>query len=321
MAHSFLRFPSPHGIRVALRALACALLLGALLAACGSEPPAPTPCPEPLCPEPRPCPEPQVHPKAPAQGHLESIAQRGTLRCGVRDNVIPFGFSDEHTGHVIGFEVDICRALAHSLNVRLELVTVTSSTRIPLLLSGEIDLIAATMTHHNTRENDLDFSITYFMDGQKLLVRRGSPIHSATDLAGHKTAAVQDSWASGTLREVQPKVRVKEFAGYAEAFLALKRGAVEAMTADSTILLGLKNSDDNTAAWTIAGDFITDEPYALGLPENDSDFRDYVNLKLQELWLSGEYMKIYNRWFGPHTKYYLPTDWQMEIWPGATGKE
>ncbi len=97
--------------------------------------------------------------------------------------------------------------------------------------------------------------------------------------------------------------------GYAEAFLALKRGQVDAISADATILLGLKNSDQDPAAWTIAGAYITDEPFALGLPQNDSALRDRVNLALQRLWLSGEYMRLYNRWFGPHTKYYLPTSW------------
>jgi len=312
----------PRASRGPLAALTVLLAALALLtlAGCGGDAPPCPPCPP--CPQAAPCPEPALAPAPrPAPGgRLEAIARRGALRCGVRDTVIPFSFTDEQTGQIIGFEPDLCRALAQDLGVRAELVLVTPSTRLPLLLAGDIDCIATTLTHHHGREADLDFSITYFMDGQKLLTRAGSPVRSPTDLAARRVGVVEDSFAAQAIREVQPECRPVSFPGHAEAFLALKRGQVDAISADSTILLGLKNSDQDPAAWTIAGDYITDEPFALGLPQNDSALRDRVNLVLQRLWLSGEYMKLYNRWFGPHTKFYLPTSWRMEIWPGAAQK-
>jgi len=77
----------------------------------------------------------------------------------------------------------------------------------------------------------------------------------------------------------------------------------------------LKNSAPDPEDYVIAGDFIAAEPYGLGLPENDSDFRDLVNRTLVDLWNTGEYLKIYNKWFGPKTNFYLPLTWKMEIWP------
>lgn len=314
--------PLPRAPRGALAALAALLAVLALLAlaGCGSDAqPGPAPCPP--CPEPEPRPGPAVAPPpAAAPGRLDAILARGSLRCGVRDAVIPFSFADQASGQIIGFEPDLCRALAQELGVRAELVTVTPSTRLARLLAGDIDCIAATLTHHHGREADLDFSITYFMDGQKLLTRRGSPVRSPTDLAARRVGVVEDTFAAQAIREAQPECSPVSFPGYAEAFLALKRGQVDAISADATILLGLKNSDQDPAAWSIAGDYITDEPFALGLPQNDSALRDRMNLALQRLWLSGEYMKLYNRWFGPHTKYYLPTTWRMEIWPGVRKK-
>ncbi|WP_439951213.1 ABC transporter substrate-binding protein [Desulfoplanes formicivorans] len=248
-------------------------------------------------------------------GNIEKIKQRGALIAGVKDAVVPFGFVDPDTNQLVGFDVDICRAIAQKLGVELKLKPVTSATRIPMLTQGSIDLAAATMTHKFAREDSIDFSITYFMDGQKILVKKDSGITSVADLAGKKVGTAKGSTSEKNIKQAQPKCKVLSFEGYPQAFLALRQGKVAAVTTDSTILLGLKNSAPNPEDYVIAGDFISPEPYGLGLPENDSDFRDLVNRTLVDLWNSGEYQKIYNKWFGPDSKYYLPLNWKMEIWP------
>ncbi len=248
-------------------------------------------------------------------GKIDEIKERGTLVCGVKDAVVPFGYVDETTKQLVGFDIDMCNAVAKKLGVKTELKPVTSATRIPMLAQGSIDLTAATMTHKLERDDQIDFSITYFMDGQKLLVKKGGGVNSAADLAGKKVASVKGSTSEKNIKEAQPDCTVVSFEGYPEAFLALKQGKVEAMTTDASILLGVKNSDENPADWEIVGDFISAEPYGLGLPENDSDYRDLVNATLMELWKSGEYQKIYDKWFGKDTNYYIPLTWKMELWP------
>lgn len=246
---------------------------------------------------------------------VEEIKERGKLICGVKDSVVPFGFVDEDSKQLVGFDVDICKAIADKMGVGLELKTVTSATRIPMVTQGSIDIAAATMTHKHQRDEVIDFSITYFMDGQKLLVKKGSGISSPADLVGKRVATVKGSTSEKNIRAAQPKAKVLSFDEYPQAMLALKQGKAVAVTTDSTILLGLKNSDPNPDLFEIAGDYIASEPYGLGLAENESDFRDLVNLTLNEMWKSGEYAKTYNKWFGKDSKYYLPLTWKMELWP------
>ena len=248
-------------------------------------------------------------------GKLDEIKERGKLIVGVKDAVVPFGFVDENTNQLVGFDIDICRYIAEQLGVDIEILPVTSATRIPMVAQGQVDLVAATMTHKFERDDVIDFSITYFMDGQKILVAKDSGITSAADLDGMKVGSAQGSTSEKNIAEAVPGVTVVSFDGYPQAFLALKQGKVAAVTTDSTILLGLKNSDENPDNWEIVGEFISAEPYGLGLPENDSDFRDFVNKCLADMWLSGKYQEVYNKWFGPDTAYYLPLDWEMEIWP------
>lgn len=248
-------------------------------------------------------------------GKLDEIKQRGKLIVGVKDSVVPFGYVDEKTNQLVGMDVDICQYIAGKLGVPLEIKPVTSATRIPMLTQGSVDLVAATMTHKFEREETIDFSITYFMDGQKLLVKKGAGIASAADLAGKKVGTAKGSTSEKNIAQAQPQCQVLSFEGYPQAFLALTQDKVAAVTTDSTILLGLKNSAPNPTDYEIVGDFIAAEPYALGMPENDSDFRDFVNKALAEMWTSGDYEKMYNKWFGKDTKYYLPLAWEMEVWP------
>jgi polar amino acid transport system substrate-binding protein len=201
------------------------------------------------------------------------------------------------------------------LRVDLELKPVTSSNRIPMLAEGKVDILAATMTHKQERDEVIDFSITYFMDGQKLLVAADSGITSYEDLAGKKVSSVKGSTSEKNILLVQPKATVVSFEGYPEAFLALKQGKVEAVTTDSVILVGLKGSDPEPAKWAIVGDFFSSEPYGMGVRENDSEWRDFVNFTLMKMWNEGDWYKVYEKWLGPDTNYYMPLDWEMELWP------
>ena len=87
----------------------------------------------------------------------------------------PFGFLDEKN-EPVGFDLDLVRKIAEKLGVGVEFVKVTSPTRIPLLVSGNVDLVAASMTDTPEREKTIDFSITYYTGGQSLLVPAESKI-------------------------------------------------------------------------------------------------------------------------------------------------
>jgi len=248
-------------------------------------------------------------------GKFDDIKKKGVLVAGVKDSQPPFGYVDEQSKQVVGFEIDIMKYLADKLGVKLELKPVTSSTRIPMLTQGDVDIVAATMTHQKAREGQVDFSITYFMTGQRLLVKKDGPIKTVKDLAGKKVGSVKGSTSEQNAKKAEPTATVISFETYPEAFLALKQGKVEAVTTDEAILVGLKFSDDKPEAWDIVGDYISPEPYGLGVAQNDSKFRSFVNLALMDMWESGEYKKVYEKWFGKDTKNYIPLTWKMEVWP------
>ena len=110
------------------------------------------------------------------QGSVAKIKERGKLLAGVKLDTPPFGFLNDKN-EPAGFDIDLVRKIAERIGVPVELVKVTSPTRIPLLVSGNVDLVAASMTHTRERDKAIDFSITYYTGGQSLLGGEGEPDH------------------------------------------------------------------------------------------------------------------------------------------------
>ena len=98
---------------------------------------------------------------------LEKVKKNGVLVAGVKDATPGFGFVDEKTGELTGYDVDFVKAIANRLGVKIKLVPVTSANRIQKLKEGSIDIIAATMTKTPERARQIDFSYIYFVSGQK----------------------------------------------------------------------------------------------------------------------------------------------------------
>lgn len=245
---------------------------------------------------------------------LTTIKQRGALVCGVKDSLPPFGFVDEKTRQITGYDVDFCRALADQLHVPLRLKAVTSASRIPQLQEGNVDVIAATMTKTAERAKQIAFSHTYFRTGQKFLVKKGA-VRRLEDMAGKKIGTAKGSTSEQNVRKALPNSTVLSFDDYPQAFLALNQGKVIAMTTDESILAGILAKAPNKAAFEIPDIRISDEPYGLGMRKNDNAFIDFVNRTLLEMERSGEAARIFDKWFGPQSATPLERDFRIQATP------
>jgi ABC-type amino acid transport substrate-binding protein len=236
---------------------------------------------------------------------LEKIAQSGVLTIGTRTGSPPFAYINSKNEWV-GFSIDLVEELVKPAlekklgkTIRVEKKESTPPTRIPLLSSNAVDLIAGTMTDTRTRRESVDFSITFFVTGAQFLVKKGSKIRSLKDIDGRRIAAQQGSTNARIIRERAPKAILREFPDQPAAFQALVQGQVDAYTNDGIQLYGLKAKAPNPAQWDVVGDFYSYEPYGMAMRKNDADFRNVVNAGLMEGIESGKYFEIYDRWFGP----------------------
>ena len=242
---------------------------------------------------------------AQAQGTLEKINQSGTLTIGTRTGSPPFAYVNSKNEWV-GFAIDLVDELVKPAiekklgkPIKVEKKESTPPTRIPLLSSNAVDLIAGTMTDTRTRRDSVDFSITFFVTGAQFLVKKGSKIRSIKDIDGKRIAAQQGSTNARIIREKAPKAVLREFPDQPAAFQALVQGQVDAYTNDGIQLAGLKAKSPNPAQWDIVGDFYSYEPYGMALRKGDADFRNVVNAGLMEGIESGKFFEIYEKWFGP----------------------
>jgi ABC-type amino acid transport substrate-binding protein len=184
--------------------------------------------------------------------------------------------------------------------IKVEKKESTPPTRIPLLSSGAVDLIAETMTDTRSRRESVDFSLTFFVTGAQFLVKKGSPIKGIKNIDGKRIAAQQGSTNARIIREKAPKAVLREFPDQPAAFQALVQGQVDAYTNDGIQLAGLKVKSPNPGQWDIVGDFYSYEPYGMAMRKGDSDFRNIVNAGLMEGIESGKFFEIYEKWFGPN---------------------
>jgi len=255
-----------------------------------------------------------VSPAQPAS-NLDQAKESGTVRVGIRFDNPPLSFIDGE-GNWVGFDVDLANTLADQLGLEIEQVRVDETTRISFLQEDKIDMAVASMNHTRSREEAVDFSITYFWDNQSFLIREGT-YSNIDELMGQKVAAnagssAIPSWQEYSSQAGGPAPEIVEFTDKLAAVQALRDGAVEGYTEDNITLLALAAGDPDLELLPGGHNPVQ---FGIGLPENDSEWRDAVNVALQELWKNGSYQKIYDKWLGPGAEIELPPGGQMEIWP------
>ena len=241
---------------------------------------------------------------AQAETTLEKIARTGTFVVGTRTGSPPFGFIDKQNNWG-GFSVDLAKLVHANIEkklgkpIKFELKESTPATRIPLLTSGAVDLIAGTMTITRARRDSLDFSAVFFVTGAQFLVKKGSPIRGVQTIAGKRIGAQQGSTNEKALREKYPQAQLVVFPDQPAAFTALVQGKIDAYTNDGVQLAGLKAKAPNPGEWDVVGEFFTYEPYGMAMRKGESDFRNVVDFTLMDAIETGEYQKLYDKWFGP----------------------
>jgi len=239
---------------------------------------------------------------------LADIRHKGELTCGVLATDEPMSFVDPQTRTIIGYEVDLCRVVARKIGVTATVKQIAVGARIPELQQGHVDLLAATLTHTRQREAVIDFSLTTFVTGQRVMVRRDSGITSLPQLAGKKVVTVKGGTQEANLREVVPSVDVVTFETAPQALVALQQHKAAGFVNDEVSLLNAYAKLGSAQKdYVILSQSVSTEPIAMGLRKNEPQMKAEVDAALRELESSGEAQKLFFKWFGPGTRLQYPT--------------
>ncbi|OGP65649.1 MAG: hypothetical protein A2169_12620 [Deltaproteobacteria bacterium RBG_13_47_9] len=246
-----------------------------------------------------------------AETTLEKIKRTGVFTVGTRTGSPPFGYINKQNEWG-GFSIDLARLVNVALEkklgqqIKFELKESTPATRIPLLSSMAVDLIAGTMTITRPRRESVDFSIIFFATGAQFLVKKGSPFKGVQNIAGKRIACQQGSTNERVLREKYPQANLVIFPDQAAGYTALTQGKVDAYTNDGIQLWGLKYKSPKPDDWNVVGEWYTYDPYGLAMRPNEADFRLLVDSALMDAIEGGEYFNIYDKWFGPKSEVPYP---------------
>ena len=228
---------------------------------------------------------------------LDDIRKAGVLRVAVFDSNPPFGFVDEKTHGLIGYDIDFAKAFAEKLGVKLELVTTNPANRIPLLQSGKADVIVADLTITPERAKVVDFSTPYFVTGQQFLAPAGSPDKLDAYATG-RIGAVKGTTGEQALKTRFPDARVLSYDDVPLALAALRNGNVQAITQDAEILAGLLAASPDKAKYKILPDLLSREDIGIAVKKDEKTLLSEVNKVLVELETNGQAQKTFDRWFG-----------------------
>lgn len=230
----------------------------------------------------------------------------------------PFSFQDPKTRAIVGYEVDMCQAVADSLGVPLELKLIAVEARIPELIAGRVDVAAANLGWSPERAQQIDYSHQHFVSLQKVLARESDKdLKAPADLAGKRVSAVRGSSSEQGARKFIPNVEPVTFKDPSGAFLALQQGKVSGFVGSELMLVKLKQQAASSAVPAkILEPALFVEPWGMGVRRGDTAMLNQVNQVLDGLEASGKATQIFDKWFGAGTQFNMKRDFRIEAIKG-----
>ncbi len=238
-------------------------------------------------------------------------AGKGTLRVGVRSDIMNFGYLNETTGKYYGLEIDIAAEMADRLGYSdVEYVTVTPDTRKDMLLNGEVDCIAATYSIAESREENFDFSEPYYTDSTVVVVEKSTLIDAIEDLKGLNIGTMAGSNASPLLAAKLYElgiigediisntdtftqydgVSVTKAPSYQDLDVLLEQGRVDAACMDRCIAETYMDEDREFLDTVIA-----EQNYGVAT-QKDSELSSEVDRVIQEMLDDGTIRSMIDKW-------------------------
>ena len=240
-------------------------------------------------------------------GTLKKIKDSGTITIGYRDASIPFSYLNDQQ-QPIGYAMDICGKIVDAVktklnmpNLKVALNPVTSSTRIPLMANGTIDLECGSTTNNAERKKQVDFGMTYFVIKYRYVAKKSANMNAIADLKGQtvvSTAGTTDIKALNELNSAKNiGMNILSANDHPAAFLMVETGRAKAFLMDDILLAGLVANSKSPSEFHISSESLGVEPYSLMLRRDDPEFKKVVDDTMTKLFKSGEIEKIYNKWF------------------------
>ncbi|GGL83470.1 amino acid ABC transporter substrate-binding protein [Deinococcus aerolatus] len=238
-----------------------------------------------------------VLPAAAGASTVAEVKKKGVLVLGTDPTFAPFEFKDR-SGQITGFDIDIARAVAKDLGVRLQVQAVGFGALMPQsVTSGRVDMAMSGITITAERARVVSFSAPYYRSAQVFIVRGGNPgkFEWPGNVKG-KTIGVQANTTGQFVADelLKPKgAALKVYDDFAAGLADVRAGRIAALVGDAPTVTDLQKR--LPGQFQQAGKNLAAENYGMVFAKN-SDLAAAANRTLVRLKASGEYQKLLDKW-------------------------
>ena len=234
-------------------------------------------------------------PRAGAQT-VDEITTRGTINIGVLADLPPYALLNDKQ-ELDGYDIEVARLLGKYLGVKVNLVQVTASNRIPFLVTGKVDLIVATFGITPERAKQVMFSIPYSAIENTVYGPKDKVVARIEDLKGLRVGVprgtVQDVILSGALGT---SARMMRFDDTPSTYQALLTGQVDAMAETGITFDAVMRQNPGA---NIEKKFVLlRQPNGITMRANQFNLHRWVNTFVYYVKNNGELDALHRKWFG-----------------------
>jgi len=233
---------------------------------------------------------------------LQDILQRKELRCGTFADVPPFAAPDPKTREMVGFDVDMCNAIARRMGVKATITPLSVEARVPEVKMGRVDVTVANLAYTLGRAEQIQFSDPYYLAKEMLAVKASDPGTRKADFKGKRLASTK-----GSTSELSIKLNGSEpvtFQDTGSAYMAVQQNKALGMVANTMTITKLVNqSKASGVELKMIAEPMAFQPIGVGMKKDEPALLAKVNTTLLDMDKAGEINQIWAKWLGPNTEF------------------
>jgi polar amino acid transport system substrate-binding protein len=232
----------------------------------------------------------------------QDITQRKELRCGTFADVPPFAAPDPKTREMVGFDIDMCNALAKRLGLTAKVTPLSVEARVPEVKMGRVDVTIANLAYTLSRAEQIQFSHPYYVAKEMLAVKATDPGTMKADFKGKRLSSTK-----GSTSELSIKLNGSEpvtFQDTGSAFMAVQQNKSVGMVANTMTITKLVNQSKTSGVeLKMIKEPMALQPIGVGMKKDEPALLAKVNEALLAMDKAGEIDQMWAKWLGPNTEF------------------
>ena len=226
---------------------------------------------------------------------LQQIEKKGTINVGMLVDFPPYGIMNEQN-KPDGYDADVAKLLAKYLNVKLNLVPVTGPNRIPYLLSGQVDVLVASLGITPERAKKVDYSNPYAAITISVYGPKDMNVSKPADLSGKTIAVARASTQDTAITKIAPKdAKIQRFDSDATAVQALLSGQTQMIGCSNTVITQINKAAPGKFAQKIQ---LSKQVQGIAVKPGSDKLLAKVNAFVKHAEENGDLNKIHKKWLG-----------------------